>query len=539
MVQELDDVLIHIQSSIQGFICRFVADPPPWMMRRKVLAHFIDASVKEQQAWVHLSVQPSEFATKIQNCLLASAELHHLLFNDPIASFYDRVLVQRINLITNKVSPVHLDIPTTLCGDFPWTQAQKALVRLGSSDCPNDKLDCMVACCEEIQKSISSGADQFLPVLIYVVIAANIPTLHQDICFSQRYATTLARDDKSGYCLTSLLTACRFITRLRAKNLSMSAEEFESLGIPPPCVLVDASGKQFPCPLRECEICGSGDMAESKREWKNPVFPTSPTKNNQISTQPNIGGEDFHQRMMCEIGDDPKLSKACGCATITRLTSIWENIHNENREPKWWIVWAKQFSISSLSQTTKDDRDQPDNSIPVLQGFLRKRGRLNTAYQQRWCILQHQTLYYYSSAPVTSKIKPRGSIPLANCYVTQTQEGFNIHSKDRVYFFTPPTIIPRSQSYTNFLRDHVAMTRTATDKDSLSTPTREDWIRAITSMTNMVRLPIVLSVAATDKDIPGTPASRTRSGAGSDASEDASDKSTTTNSDGQKGDASD
>nr|CAD1837554.1 unnamed protein product [Ananas comosus var. bracteatus] len=62
---------------------------------------------------------------------------------------------------------------------------------------PRDKLVCILNCCKVINNLLLNvfiasdenppGADEFLPVLIYVIIKANPPQLHSNLLYIQRY----------------------------------------------------------------------------------------------------------------------------------------------------------------------------------------------------------------------------------------------------------------------------------------------------------------------------------------------------------------
>lgn len=71
------------------------------------------------------------------------------------------------------------------------------------------------------------GADNFLPVLIYVTIKANPPLLHSNLLYIQRYRQQSRLVSEASYYFTNLVSAESFIANLDAGSLSMDKEEFE------------------------------------------------------------------------------------------------------------------------------------------------------------------------------------------------------------------------------------------------------------------------------------------------------------------------
>ncbi|CAM8984429.1 unnamed protein product [Rhodiola kirilowii] len=71
------------------------------------------------------------------------------------------------------------------------------------------------------------GADEFLPVLIYVTIKANPPQLHSNLLYIQRYRRQSRLVAESAYYFTNMLSVESFITNIDSKALSMDDTEFE------------------------------------------------------------------------------------------------------------------------------------------------------------------------------------------------------------------------------------------------------------------------------------------------------------------------
>ncbi|KAF2296986.1 hypothetical protein GH714_014121 [Hevea brasiliensis] len=149
----------------------------------------------------------------------------------------DREIFEKIQLLQTFLRPEHLDIPKFLQNEASWLLAEKELQKINAFKAPREKLLCIMSCCRVINNlllnaSISEnhalgGADDFLPVLIYVTIKANPPQLHSNLKFIQLYRRQAKLVSEAAYYFTNLVSAKSFIIDLNAKSLSMDEIEFE------------------------------------------------------------------------------------------------------------------------------------------------------------------------------------------------------------------------------------------------------------------------------------------------------------------------
>ncbi|XP_010507992.1 PREDICTED: vacuolar protein sorting-associated protein 9A-like [Camelina sativa] len=149
----------------------------------------------------------------------------------------DEKLFQKMSLVQQFISPESLDIQPTFQNESSWLLAQKELQKINMYKAPRDKLVCILNCCKVINNlllnaSIASngnapGADEFLPVLIYVTIKANPPQLHSNLLYIQRYRRESKLVGEAAYFFTNILSAESFISNIDAKSLSMDEADFE------------------------------------------------------------------------------------------------------------------------------------------------------------------------------------------------------------------------------------------------------------------------------------------------------------------------
>nr|VDD20349.1 unnamed protein product [Brassica rapa] len=150
----------------------------------------------------------------------------------------DEKLFQKMSLVQQFISPESLDIQPTFQNETSWLLAQKELQKMNMYKAPRDKLMCILSCCKVINNlllnaSIASkenapGADEFLPVLIYVTIKANPPQFHSNLLYIQRYRRQSKLVGEASYFFTNLLSAESFISNIDAKSLSMDEADFEN-----------------------------------------------------------------------------------------------------------------------------------------------------------------------------------------------------------------------------------------------------------------------------------------------------------------------
>ncbi|CAM9001491.1 unnamed protein product [Rhodiola kirilowii] len=149
----------------------------------------------------------------------------------------DNQLSEKMALVQQFIRPENLDIKPNFQNEASWLIAQKELQKINMYKSPRDKLACILSCCKVINNILlhasmafnenPHGADEFLPVLIYVTIKANPPQLHSNLLYIQRYRHQSRLVAESAYYFTNMLSVESFITNIDSKALSMDDTEFE------------------------------------------------------------------------------------------------------------------------------------------------------------------------------------------------------------------------------------------------------------------------------------------------------------------------
>lgn len=226
--------------SIKSFLASLTLDEPNAEEDGKKVQTFfaaMETTIKEHPLWANSTHQEIDHAleglekyimTKLFDRTFAAS------VEDPIA---DMEISDKIGLLQQFVRPHHLDIPKVLRNEASWLLAVKELQKINSFKSPREKLLCIMSCCQVINNlllnvSMSndrtlSGADEFLPILIYITIKANPPRLHSNLKFVQLFRRETKLVSEVEYYLTNLISAKMFIINVNGNSLSMEESEFQ------------------------------------------------------------------------------------------------------------------------------------------------------------------------------------------------------------------------------------------------------------------------------------------------------------------------
>ncbi|KAA8544538.1 hypothetical protein F0562_022550 [Nyssa sinensis] len=195
----------------------------------------MEAAIRDHPLWAGATEEEVD-------CAMEGLEKYVMtkLFSRTFASFaedakIDQEILEKISLLQNFLRPEHLDIPAVFNNNASWLLAEKELQKINAFKAPREKLLCILNCCRVINNLLLNssmsenrvpGADDFLPVLIYVMIKANPPQLHSNLKFIQLYRRQAKLVSEAAYYFTNLVSAKSFIVDLDGKSLSIDETEF-------------------------------------------------------------------------------------------------------------------------------------------------------------------------------------------------------------------------------------------------------------------------------------------------------------------------
>lgn len=151
---------------------------------------------------------------------------------------------RRCRALGTFVTAEHLDVKPALCNEVVMHIARDELRRMDACRAPSDKVECVVKCASVIFSALNlcraenssqnggvsesrAGADDFLPVFIYVVLKADAPRLVSNCDYIQAFHNPDALMSKSGYCFVNLRSSIEFLSHLTGDQIGMDNEDFE------------------------------------------------------------------------------------------------------------------------------------------------------------------------------------------------------------------------------------------------------------------------------------------------------------------------
>ncbi|KDP32736.1 hypothetical protein JCGZ_12028 [Jatropha curcas] len=226
--------------SIKSFIVSFSNNAPDPERDSALVQDFLakmEAAFRAHPLWAGCSDEELESAGEGLEKYVMTKLFTRVFASIPDDVKVDEQLSEKMSLIQQFIRPENLDIKPTFQNETSWLLAQKELQKINMYKAPRDKLVCILNCCKVINNlllnaSIASnenppGADEFLPVLIYVTIKANPPQLHSNLLYIQRYRRQSRLVAEAAYFFTNMLSAESFVSNIDAKSISMEETEFE------------------------------------------------------------------------------------------------------------------------------------------------------------------------------------------------------------------------------------------------------------------------------------------------------------------------
>ena len=145
---------------------------------------------------------------------------------------------KRMRVLRKVLTADHLDVNPSCRSIMTLELASSELEKVNSYRAPVDKAQCVVRCCSFLFNQLSlnrndkdarPGADDFLPVFIYIVLHSTVPQLHANINYVSAYRNPQALMSKAGYCLVNLQSALAFLSNVHARSLTgIDQAEFEA-----------------------------------------------------------------------------------------------------------------------------------------------------------------------------------------------------------------------------------------------------------------------------------------------------------------------
>ncbi|PON34878.1 VPS9 domain containing protein [Parasponia andersonii] len=245
---------LDLVRSIKSFIVSisfYAANPENDAKKLQDFFSTMEAAIVEHPLWEAATAQEIDSAMEGLEKYVMTKLFSRTFSSSPEDTKMDLQVSEKIQLLQAFLKPEHVDIPPFLCNEASWLLAEKELLKINAFKSPREKLLCIVNCCKVInnlllnvsmsENRVLAGADDFLPLLIFVTIkassslchfadhsiCANPPQLHSNLRFIQLYRRQAKLVSEAAYYFTNLVSTKSFILDLNAKSLSMDEIVFE------------------------------------------------------------------------------------------------------------------------------------------------------------------------------------------------------------------------------------------------------------------------------------------------------------------------
>lgn len=176
---------LDLVRSIKSFIVSFsfyTANPENDGKRLQDFLVTMEFAIREHPLWAGATEEEIDSAIEGLEKYVMTKLFSRTFASSPEDTKIDREISEKIHLLQNFLKPEHLDIPLVLHNEASWLLAEKELQKINAFKAPREKLLCILNCCRVInnlllnasmsENRVMAGADDFLPVLIYVTIKA-------------------------------------------------------------------------------------------------------------------------------------------------------------------------------------------------------------------------------------------------------------------------------------------------------------------------------------------------------------------------------
>lgn len=202
---------LDLVRSIKSFIVSFSFYPPNPENDGKKLQDFLldmEAAIREHPLWSGASEEEIDCAVEGLEKYVMTKLFNRTFAASPEGTKIDQEISEKINMLQSFLRPQHLDIPKVFQSEASWLLAEKELKKINAFKAPREKLLCILSCCQVINNLLLNastseervpGADDFLPVLIYVVIKASSHWLILLSCIQISSISNYTEDNQNLY----------------------------------------------------------------------------------------------------------------------------------------------------------------------------------------------------------------------------------------------------------------------------------------------------------------------------------------------------
>ncbi|GJN30965.1 hypothetical protein PR202_gb19315 [Eleusine coracana subsp. coracana] len=178
-IQHYNLVIFHVYRFIVTFSNR-APDPEKDSVAVQEFLENMEGAFRAHTPWAGSSEEELESAGEGLEKYVMTKLFNRVFASVPEDVKSDEELFEKMSLLQQFIRPENLDIKPEYQNETSWLLAQKELQKINLYKAPRDKLACILNCCKVINNLLLNasvisndnppGADEFLPVLIYVTI---------------------------------------------------------------------------------------------------------------------------------------------------------------------------------------------------------------------------------------------------------------------------------------------------------------------------------------------------------------------------------
>lgn len=188
----------------------------------------------------------------------------------------DLLLREKIK-IYGWIEEQHLEIPQTEFNGRFFKLAQQELLMMDDYRAPRDKIICVLNCCKILfgflrHVGSKESADNFTPVLIYVILKAKCPFLISNVNYISRFRDPGKFSGEAEYYVSSLAAAISYIENIDEKSLAITHAEFESK-VEEAVALVAQENNEYPMDLKNRRVVETDSETAPQRISRDVLAP--------------------------------------------------------------------------------------------------------------------------------------------------------------------------------------------------------------------------------------------------------------------------
>ena len=145
----------------------------------------------------------------------------------------DVTITKHLSQLRAVMKPLFLDLDASILDNQFIQEALEKLKQLDSFKTPLEKVTCIWEASQKISSTIgtgkgATGADDFLPTFIYVVLQANMKTPHSTVQFVEHYLDPEEKYGEGYYFFTNLISALAYLGDLTLESVVKGVQKKEA-----------------------------------------------------------------------------------------------------------------------------------------------------------------------------------------------------------------------------------------------------------------------------------------------------------------------